>query len=216
MIRRVSAICFCAALCAAIPARANIIGVGSPNVSPDVFTAAGLGNPAEIYDSGPLPFSFDGNTGTYEEVVAPIPDNPFCSGCLGFGLLVELDSTSAYDLSTIRFGTWNSQTDVGYCSDCNSGGTSIPSTVFRGTGNNVGFNFSGSTFAPGDQSYLLVVLTNATSFWVNGGIFFNDTNGDATSSIFGGLAVPAPEPGTFAILGVAMLGLGGFRRWRTR
>ena len=197
------------------PASANVITIGSGNAAPDVFTKAGLNSGANVYDSGVQPFSFaDGTNGVYEEVVAPIGNNPFCANCLGFGLLVELNADSPFDLSTARFGLWNSSTDVGYCSDC-GGGTIIPNTVFRGTGNNVGFNFSGSTFAPGDTTELLGVLTNATQFWVRGSVFFNDTNG-ATSNTFGSIAIPTPEPSTLVLTGFAIAGLAGVRRRPTR
>jgi len=201
---------------------ASVIGNGSGNVPPDVFTAAGLGGATvTLLYSSEQPFSFDGNTGYYQELVFAPTDNPFCAGCLGFGFTI-FDESGPYTISTMQIGWWNSQTDVGYCTDCtlacDPGVGCIPvgfapSTVYRDTLSNVGFNFTGTISSLGSD--VLIVLTDAQSFSFDGVVSFVDSNA-ATSPMFGGIAVPAaepaPEPATITLTGMALLGLASLRR----
>jgi len=166
-----------------------------------------------LADTGFQPFSFDGMSGHYEEVVVADPANTFCSGCLDFALAVFLNADQPFAISTVRFGQWNSTTDVGYSPGLDNG-TIIPTTVFRGTGNNVGFNFN--NFGSGTTTDVLIVETNARAFWNAGGIFFNDTNNNTQSSFINGIFVPAPEPSTAALTGLAILALVGVLRMRSR
>ena len=196
-------------LLTACAANAAILNIGSPNTAPDIWTGASIQASATvIYDSGAKPFSFDGGLtfGQYEEYVATDTNNTFCAGCLDFALRISVDPGSTYSISTVRFGTWASRTDVGYITGLVGPGAIAPNTVFRGGGNNVGFNFSG--LAPGATSQIVIVETDARGM-MPGGIFFNDSNNNAQSGTFGSIFVPSPEPSSLTLAGIALLVLGG-------
>ena len=100
----------------------------------------------------------------------------------------------------------------------------LPVTVFRGSGNNVGFNFATGSLAAPFTTAALVVETNATGYWNHGVAFYNDsdqTNAACVPTNPGagcqsgntpGIFVPSPEPATFALAGIALAGLFALRR----
>jgi hypothetical protein len=114
-------------------------------------------------------------------------------------------------------------TDVGSCSTCvdvinlngPQTGTITPDEITRGIlGNNVGFNFDipSAHLAPGQETFLLVIKTNATTW-----------GGGSTQLIDGGVATldtfaPTPEPAFSAVLLGGLFGAGLFvtRRFRAR
>jgi hypothetical protein len=218
MIRLLRVILLPTLLLIAAGANANTLIPGQSG-APDIFDASLIqAGGTLIYDSGSRPFRFDGGLtfGHYEEYVAVDSNNVFCGGCLTFGLEVWVDPLSAYSLTTVRFGLWAPilLTDIGYSPGL-GGGTVTPGSVYRGTGNNVGFNFTGLT--PGTHSQILIVETNSTT-WGPGGIFFNDSN-SVQSSTFGGIwAVPAPEPSSLALAGIGLVAVAAasWRRRKTR
>jgi hypothetical protein len=214
MARPIFVVSLVSMMIAVLPASANIVTIGGPNVAPDIFPSSNFTGLTELADTGIQPFSFDGMNGNYEEVVVSDPANTFCAGCLDFALAVFLGADEPFGISTVRLGIWgNSTTDVGYSPGLDNG-TIVPTTVFRGTGNNVGFNFS--NLGSGTFTDVLIVETNATAFWNQGVIFFNDTNNNTQSSGFGPIFVPAPEPSTAALTGLAILAFAGLVRMRSR
>jgi hypothetical protein len=94
-----------------------------------------------------------------------------------------------------------------------SGGTAA-STADRSTmaadgGDTVGFNFS-SFLNPGNNSELLIIRTNATGYQA-GDIALLDSG----IASLGGFS-PTPEPSTMALLGLQVVGLGGFLVYRRK
>lgn len=205
------ALCLVSSAAASL-AHAAILAPGSPMTFPDTFNSI---TAHLFYDSGALPFSFDNGriSGVYEEFVGNDLNNVFCTGCLDFFLFVNVNATSTFSLNTIRFGMWSTSvlTDVGYSPPITPG--IIPDTVFRGSANNIGFNFTG--LHPGTGSAALIVETNSLTYG-SGGIFFNDSNTGAggnpgvISPVFGSIyTVPSPEPSSLALAGIGLLALGG-------
>ena len=92
-------------------------------------------------------------------------------------------------------------------------GVAIPTTVTRnGSGNNVGFDFTGvAAIAPGTTTDLLVVKTDASSYTTGFAVVQDGGNGSAAEF------VPAvPEPTTAALAGLATMGLAIRRRRSNR
>ena len=144
-----------------------------------------------------------------EGVFTNDPLNPYGPGGLDFVYSFLNNATSANLISTLataNFGNFN--TDVGYFTAAAfPGGTIAPSTVSRTSASTVNFSFSG--FAPGDESLVLVIKTNASSFGT-GTLTVVDSSG--ASGTVAGLA-PVPEP-NLMWPAAALLAVVAYRRVR--
>ncbi len=199
---------------------ANIIIAGGSG-SPDVFgatTGDGLTLLASTTQTiNPVPgTSFNA---TYTEwvysdtggtVSASGGSAGLCQNCLDFFIEVSNAGPGVEErISTASFAGFS--TDVGYNTAGVTGGPAapasgiIPNTVDRSTdGSVVGFNYTTSNITTGQNTVLLEIQTNATNF-IAGTVSVQD----GTSGFNAGFAPSsAPEPGTMALLGLGLIGLG--------
>lgn len=138
------------------------------------------------------------------------PLNPYGLGDLDFVYSVLNGATSTASISGIAATAFTGfSTDVGYfTATAFPGGTIAPTTVDRISANIVGFNFN--SFAPGDESLVLVIKTDATAY---GAGLLNITDDAGGNGSVMALA-PVPEPGPVWPLGCALLGVVLY--WRKR
>lgn len=182
--------------------RANTISPGQSGITPDVFP---LSDFTVIATSGVQDFSFDGGltTGQYKEFVATDTANPYCSGCLDFGFLVDVTDPNNF-IGTIGLSPFfGFDTNGGYTAS--GPNENNPTSMYRGpSGGIVGFNFSEGVL-PGQSSSVLVVKTNATSYDDKGGATIFDDNGQSLNvAEFEPVATPEPSS-TAVLLGIGVL-----------
>jgi hypothetical protein len=144
-----------------------------------------------------------------EGVFTNDPLNPYGLSGLDFVYSFLNNATSTSVISSIAAGNFgNVSTDVGYfTSAAFPGGTVAPNTVSRTSASTAVFGFNG--FAPGDESLVLVIKTNASSFGP-GTLTVVDSSG--SSGTVAGLA-PVPEPNLVWPAG-ALLVIAAYRRAR--
>lgn len=141
-------------------------------------------------------------------VITDDPNNPFGLNALDFVYSVVNDATSADAISRITATDFAGfSTDVGYfTSSVFPGGTVAPDTVDRNSADTVGFSFNslggGGPIQPGDESLVLVIMTNATTFNTAGTM--NISDGSVASE---GAFAPTPEPSFVWLLGGALLAM---------
>ena len=135
--------------------------------------------------------------------------NPYGLSGLDFVYSFLNNATSTKLIASIAAGNFAGfSTDVGYfTSAVFPGGTIAPNTVSRASAGTVAFNLNG--FAPGDQSLVLVIKTNAMSFGP-GTLTVVDSAGAAGTAA--GLA-PVPEPDLVLPAG-SLLVMAAYRRIR--
>jgi hypothetical protein len=149
-----------------------------------------------------------------EGVLTDDPLNPYGLNDLDFVYSFLNNATSTDLISMIETANFTGfSTDVGYFTAAAfPGGTIAPITVSRTTASTVAFNLNG--FAPGDETLVLVVKTNATSFGA-GTLTVVDSSG--SSGTVAGLA-PVPEPNLVwpagVLLALAATGAPVFRKLR--
>jgi hypothetical protein len=84
----------------AVPLHANPILPGQ-TVTPDVFTPPIPLVLGETTGTFSLPVGGGSITGTYTDIVVADPNSTVCTGCLGFGLQITVDSTSPGAITTV-------------------------------------------------------------------------------------------------------------------
>ena len=170
-----------------------------------VFVFASLANATTLGSidttiSGTFTSSTGSFTGTYEEWV--VTDSSTGDLDFVYQLTDSSSSTGAFDqVSVSDFGNTVTSTED-FASGYGSVGTVAPSLI-GGTGGTVDFNFDSSgNVNPGQTTYDLVVLTDATNY-ASGSIFIQD-GGNTTVAGF----ASTPEPGSVGLLLGGLLGLG--------
>ncbi|HUO28117.1 MAG TPA: PEP-CTERM sorting domain-containing protein [Bryobacteraceae bacterium] len=204
----------------AVLARATILPpAGSPPVAPSDFTTPVTG--PFLADTGVQAYTTTNSlgqstiTGDYRAMVYADASNVFCTGCLDFFVLVTSNASSLDDIERITLASFSSyETDVGYSTGSGSVLGTAPETVDRSTGGAViGFNFAVPTgVAPGSETEVLEIETNATSF-VAGTLQIIDSS-VASVAAFAPAVVPEASSISMTLLGAALLGAGLIGRRR--
>lgn len=151
--------------------------------------------------SGPFHEEVDTNTGF----------NPFGNQFLVFALAFRVTNGDVVQISLPGFSGLS--TAVKECTSC-TGGTPAFDATRSANGDVISFNFSGNGIvANGNETASLAIYTNASAYVDPPMISFTDINGGvAVAPGFAPAAVP--EPGSFGLLGAAMLVLGALRATR--
>jgi hypothetical protein len=198
----------------AFPTASNaaILPVGgqlSPTTTPPLAEVTPVPSGNELASLA-APYAGIGFSGTLtSKVFSNDPTNPF--GATGLTFTYELSNAASSVHVLHRLSASNF---TGFSTDVNYGpGTGVqPYQADRSTADVVGFNFTETAFGgfgviqPGTQSRLLVVHTNATQHissdvsLINGGV--------STVPSFS----PVPEPGTWILASLGVLGIAAFIR----
>jgi LPXTG-motif cell wall-anchored protein len=198
----------------------------SPGGSPPVAASA-FGTPVTgpfLADTGLQNFTGTNSlgqttiSGEYRAMVYSDPGNDFCAGCLDFFVVVESNSSSTDAIERITLASFGSfLTNVGYSVGKGSLPSGIdPTTVDRSSnGSVVGFNFSTLPgVAPGDETEVLEIQTNATSF-MKGTLQIIDSSVASVTAFEPCLGtVPEASSISMTLLGGLLLGLGFIGRRR--
>lgn len=132
-------------------------------------------------------------------------NNVYCAGCLDF--IYQFTNNGPDTLERATMTNFDSfLTNVGYNAVT---GTATPTTVTRNLAGDLAFNFSG--VVTGQESDLLIIQTNATSFTSG---FFSLQDGTAGS---GAAYAPAtPEPSSLMLMGSGLVSAAGMFLRRRR
>jgi hypothetical protein len=195
-------------------ARANVLVAPVAGQTPDALANIGGGSTLKA-DTGAVAFSSNiapDFTGTIQEQVWSDTNNSFGSGDLTW--LIALSNNhnppplpgSINDILRLTASDFTGfETDVGF----RNGAAGIqPSTVDRVNPGVIGFDI---TLAPGQDSTILQIDTNATS-WTGGNLSVINEGVSSTPAF----APTVPEPSTWAmmVVGFGLLGLAAIRRGR--
>ena len=226
---------------ALLPARAGTLLPGAGPVAPDVFGYSAIGQPLDAFGTQlalkpALTFHSIGLTlagSLLAEVIAD-PSNVYCAGCLDFIFQVENAPGSATNITRISIGGFTGfQTDAGYdattfggrseCGPADSGACNIvffgPDSVDRSAnGDQVAFNFLSNPLIPGKAAPNLIIETNAIAYTDPSFSVYGSDGSQVldVSGILGPAGAPVgsvPEPSAALLLGPALLGLLGARRF---
>ena len=195
---------------AATPSFATSLTPGSV-VAPEVVTAFG----SLVADTGVINFSFGGDVGTVEEVIANNwTNNPFGASDLTFVYQITVTSGNIDRLTTESFAVPGISIDVAQSSQGLFGPpyptTQATSASLTSDGTTLGFGFPlPDGLKPGNNSYLLIVNTNLTNY--EPGVF--SLQDGQTQNFQGFVPSATPEPSTLSLLGTGLLAVGaGLRR----
>jgi len=162
--------------------------------------------------TGPISFSFAGDTGSVQEWVGNVSGltNPYPGG-LAFIYQFTVTSGIIDSLSAFNFGSFLTDAQYATCGlpTCFAfGGTQIqpPNATRSPDGSVVQFNWLATPVGAGETTMALEIFTNATTFY-GGSIGLLDGGGGT----FAGFS-PVPEPATLSLLGTGLLALAGSLR----
>lgn len=186
-------------------ARADSLLPGGTIISPSSMIIASTG--PLLADTGALPFSFVGNTGTVSEIV--FTDS--VTGNLDFVYQVTVTAGLIGALTGFNYGS--SATNVGYGTPANfqcggsisCSGTVAPTSILRSAdGSVVTFDFNPAVL--GATTYALEIQTNASGF-TSGSIGLIDGGGATLNGFAPSNLTSVPEPATNALLGAGLVSL---------
>ncbi len=195
--------------------QATVLVPGSEGF-PDLFTLASPTLLAEVT----TPFSNADESGSVLAAVISDPNNTFGAGDLDFVYQIDNNSASIDGLERLSASTFTGyQTDVGYATNgslLGNGfldGTVAPQTVDRAFANVVGFTFSPlNTVAPGSDSVVLVIETNATGFTTGTVAITDGLSTNLSGFSPNGDPSPTPEPSMTLLAGAGLLALVAVRK----
>jgi hypothetical protein len=188
-------------------------------LSPDVFsgTSAYTGL-TFVASTGQQTITTPTFTANYTEWVyrwttpsASSPGPALCFGCLDF--FIELTNVSGDAVQSISTGSFvGFNTAAGYNTAAIpgiNGGVAVTGVVPNSADRSVSgatdrFNFQTTNIAPGQSSALLEIQTDATNYVSS----FVSAQDSTAGSGPGFAPTSAPEPGTMAMLGLGLIGLG--------
>jgi hypothetical protein len=194
--------------------RADVLAPGTAGL-PDIFTFTGTTLLADTVS----PFSNANETGTVVAGVISDPNNTFGAGNLDFVFQIDNNAASIDGLERLVATTFTGYvTDVGYATNGSAlggpflDGSVAPVEVDRPFANEVGFSFSPlNTVAPGSDSLVLVIETNATQF-APGNVAIID--GLSTNlSGYSPAGTATPEPSMSMLVGLGFAALAGVRKF---
>jgi len=198
---------------AAAPARATVLGPGGTVTAPNPTFGpiAYSGGTVLVSVANEAPVVFSGIDGTLTtEVIRE------SGGTLDFLYQIVAASSNTTNIQRVTatsFGGFSTDVQWG------TAGTPFSTPTMAGTvasadrsldGTTVGWSFTSAGVAAGQESYVLIIKTNATSyttgstFAIDGGIM--SFNSYAPS----GTVASVPEPSTLAVAGIGALGLIGY------
>ena len=162
-----------------------------------------------LFNTGPVPFTAGSFSGTLtSEAIAGDTSNPY--GGLTFTYEIDNFSASSDDIARMTVSSFGLfLTDASYNSTTPVGGLAPMSITRSANGAVLGFNFLVPSLSPGNASALLVVQTDSPT-WVHSGASLIDGSSTTVNSL-----APVPEPSTFCLAGLGLLGLLGYN-WQRR
>lgn len=197
------------------PAQATPLPPGSVDVS--VTNLASFSGTL-VFDTGSLPYTFAGGSGTVREWVVSNATGALCAGCLSFVYQFQVATGTVGRLAAASYDAFT--VDVSH----NLGpSASLTGSVAGGFGANnadrdvtgvtIDFDFT-SVVTAGQASFLEIANTNATAFQ-NGTITIVGGGGQQSATVVG--RAPAtggavPEPATILLLGSSLLAVGVWRK----